>query len=271
MNNNLLQALIAAGLRPSAASRLAAAIQDVATPGPATVNSRFARPAGSGFQVVSGSPESFALFASAAGTYLDLDGPQSLFGPGGGALGVSGVSVFDGDIYCSSGGAFASLLVSGSVRVAGGVLATDIAASSTLGCGTAARFSGLSANITVPLAIEGDTSVAGAATFNNDVTLNQQLSINGNVTWGGQARVPANVPVLTAVAADGDSVLLFPGQVAVLNDFGRGRQRKLKYEIVAVTKQITDLIEFDEETCTIVAKQDAPEVLVSGTIKITAT
>lgn len=274
MNNNLLQALIAAGLRPAAAGRVASAIQDVATRGTAntaTTNSRFSRPAGSGFQVVAGSPESFALFASAIGTTLNLDGTQTLFGPGGGALGVSGVSVFDGDIYCSSTGAFGSLAVEGGVQVGGSLAARDVAAGVTLSCGSAAQFSGESATITVPLSLDGDLSVAGQAAFNDDVTLNQQLSINGNVVWGQQARVPANVPVITAIGADGNAVLLTPGQVAVLNDFGRGRQQKLTYEIVPITKQITDLIEFDEETCTIVAKLDAPEVLVGGTIKITAT
>lgn len=271
MNNNLLQALIGAGIRPSAASRLARAIQDAASQGTAAVpaqNSLFTRGAGVGYQPVSGDQATFALFASAPGTHLSLGGDPALFGPGGGALGVNGVSVFDGDIYCSSGGAFASLTVSESVAVAGGVTATQISATTALTCGEALQVDQESVEITVPVTATDDLTVNGAAIFNNDVTLNQQVNIVGNVVWANRLRVPAQVQVLSSILGNNDTLTVTPAQVDVMNLRG-GQAKNFKYELVPVTKAITDLVEFDPELCAIVAKPNAPEVLVGGTIKIT--
>jgi hypothetical protein len=276
VSNDLLPALIAAGLRPADATRIDAAVRSLAAQGnssPGQSNSVFSRPAGVGFQPVSGSRDTFALYASASGTYTREAGNQTTFGPGGGALGVDGVSVFGGDVYCSSLGSFESMAVRSDLAVAGACVARDITAGRTMQCGGSLAVTPQLVRASVPLTVDSSVSVAGGVRLDGDTTLNGRLAINGRVVWGGLARVPFDgLQVLTAAVANGgDTLSMTPTTVSVLNNFGQGRARDFKYELVPVVAPITDLIEFDPDTCTIVLKAGAPGVLVGGTIKITPT
>lgn len=287
MKNDLLQALISSGMKPAAASRVAAAISRVASQGAASQQQRsasFSRPKGVGFQPVSGDKDTFALYASAAGTYYTVGNDNTLFGPGGGALGVDGVSVFNGDIYCADSGSFGGMAVRGNLAVGGSAVATTITAGAGLACGSAMTVSALEASFSVPVRASATLAVSGDATLDGDATLNGPLAINGPVVWGGLNRVPFDgLTVLTAAVANGgDTLSLTPTTVSVLNNFGQGKARDVKHEFIGEAYALTDLIEFDAEACEIVLKAtdpngnpwgtedgNPPKVLVGGQVKIT--
>lgn len=290
--NNLMQALLGAGISPGAASRLASAITDAAAAAAARNNTRgtqFSLPSGVGFYPVAGSKSNFALHVSAPNTYTDSIPDGVVFGPGGGALGVSGVSVFDGEVYCEDAGSFGGLESRGDMAVAGHAAITTAEIGRQLECAGSLSVSQQSVQCTAPLKALSGASVSGDCALNGAVAVNAPISLNGPVNWPGhlglpQARVPFDgLTVYSAAGIDGtDTVLLTPTVVAVLNNFGQGQARKFKYAFEGKSYAITDLIEFDPEDCKIVLKPldpegkawdtkdaTAPNVLVSGAVKIT--
>jgi hypothetical protein len=268
MSAALLQALIAAGFRPADAGRVTLAVEGMVGKGPATtaaINSQFSRPPGVGYQPVSGKKDTFALYASAPQTNLRDAASGTTFGPGGGALGVNGVSVFDGDIYCSSTAAVENLIVRGDADVADGLEARNMVASRTLAVGTAMGVSQEAVTVTVPLVAASTLSVAGSSTLNVQTTLTGRIDIQGQVFWQG-AQNPAVVNLLTAAVPNNDNtVTLFPNAVTVLSNHGQGAPTKLKYEFLPTTKSITYVtkVVFDHETCSITTTTETIDVVTA--------
>lgn len=285
--NNLMQALLGAGIKPGAASRLASAITDAAASAAARSNTRgtqFSLPQGVGFYPVAGSKNNFALHVSAPDTHTDSVQGGAVFGPGGGALGVSGVSVFDGEIYCEDAGSFGDLESRGDLSVTGHAKATTAEIGRRMECAGSLSVSPQSVQCTAPLQARSSASVAGECTLNGAVAVNAPITLNGQVTWGNVNRVPFDgLTAYTAVDVLGDdTITMIPTVVAVLNNFGQGAARKFKHTLDATSYALTDLIEFDPENCNISLKPldpagkawqtpdgKAPNVLVGGTIKIT--
>jgi hypothetical protein len=284
--NNLMQALLGAGISPGAASRLAPAITDVAAAAAARNNTRgtqFSLPAGVGFYPVAGGKDNFALHVSAPNTYTDSVPGGVVFGPGGGALGVSGVSVFDGDMYCEDAGSFGNLESRGDMAVAGHAKITTTEIGGRMECAGSLSVSPEAVQCTAPLRALSSVSVSDACTLNGPVTTNAQITLKGPVIWDRVNRVPFNMTVYSAVGVLGtDTITMTPTVVAVLNNFGQGAARNFKHTLDTKSYALTDLIEFDAENCKIVLKPldpdgkawdtkdaKAPNVLVSGTIKIT--
>lgn len=290
--NNLMQAILGAGIKPGAASRLASAIADVASSAGAKQNTRgtqFSLPKGVGFHPVTGGKDNFALHVSAPDTYTDADQGKAVFGPGGGALGVDGVSIFNGDLYCEDAGTFGNLQSRGDLAVYGHMASKTAEVGREFECAGSLSVSPGSVECHSPLLAGSSVAVSGECTLNGAVAVNAQISLNGPVRWPGNLGVPlARVPfdgltVYSAAGLDGtDTVLLTPTVVAVLNNFGRGQTRKFKYAFEGKSYALTDLIEFDPEDCKIVLKPldpdgkawdtkdaTAPNVLVGGAVKIT--
>lgn len=285
--NNLMQALLGAGVKPGAASRLASAIADVAASAGAKSSTRgtqFSLPNGVGFHPVSGSKDNFALHVSAPGTYADSGRDTAVFGPGGGALGVEGVSVFNGDVYCADAGSFGGLESRSDLTVAGHADAATVEIGRQLECAGALSVSQRAVECKAPLEALSAASVDGQCTLNGDVAVNAPISLNGPVTWGGVVRAPFNgLLAYSSVGVLGaDTITMTPTVVAVLNNFGQGNARNFKHTFEGQTYALADLIGFDPEACAIVPKplapdgkawqtQDgkAPGVLVGGAIKIT--
>lgn len=285
--NNLMQALLGAGISPGAASRLASAITDAAASAAARNNTRgtqFSLPAGVGFYPVAGGKDNFALHVSAPNTYTDSVPGGVVFGPGGGALGVSGVSVFDGDMYCEDAGSFGNLESRGDMAVAGHAKITTAEIGRGMECAGSLSVSPETVQCTAPLKAHSSVSVSDACTLNGPVAVNAQITLGGPVVWGGVNRVPFNG--LTAYSAVGvlgtDTITMIPTVVAVLNNFGQGAARNFKHTLDTKSYALTDLIEFDADNCKIVLKPldpdgkawdtkdaKAPNVMVSGTVKIT--
>lgn len=285
--NNLMQAILGAGIKPGQASRLASAISDVAAAAGTKNNTRgtqFSLPKGVGFYPVTGGKDNFALHVSAPDTHADSVQGGTVFGPGGGALGVSGVSVFDGDMYCEDTGSFGNLESRADLSVTGHARATTAEIGRRMECAGSLSVSPQSVQCTTPLQALSSASVAGECTLNGAVAVNAPITLNGQVTWGNVNRVPFDgLTAYTAVDVLGDdTITMIPTVVAVLNNFGQGAARKFKHTLDTKSYAITDLIEFDPETCGIVLKPldpdgkawetpdaKAPNVLVGGTIKIT--
>jgi hypothetical protein len=284
--NNLMQALLGAGISPGAASRLAPAIADAAAAAAARNNTRgtqFSLPAGVGFYPVAGGKDNFALHVSAPNTYTDSVPGGVVFGPGGGALGVSGVSVFDGDMYCEDAGSFGNLESRGDMAVAGHAKITTTEIGGRMECAGSLSVSPEAVQCTAPLRALSSVSVSDACTLNGPVTTNAQITLKGPVIWDRVNRVPFNMTVYSAVGVLGtDTITMTPTVVAVLNNFGQGAARNFKHTLDTKSYALTDLIEFDAENCKIVLKPldpdgkawdtkdaKAPNVLVSGTVKIT--
>lgn len=284
---NLLQALLGAGIKPGAAARLASAITDVAGSVGTKTNTRgtqFTLPKGVGFYPVSGSKDNFALHVSAPDTYADAGDGRTVFGPGGGALGVDGVSVFNGDLYCEDAGSFGNLQSRGDMAVAGHMAAGTAQIAKAMTCAGVLSVDRNAVQCTAPLDALAGASVSGQCSLNGNVDVNAQITLNGPVMWGGVNRVPFDgLLVYSAAGLDGtDTVVMEPTVVAVLNNFGQGQSRKFTYAFEGQSYALTDLIEFDPENCEIVPKPldpdgnawqtpdaKAPAVLVSGGVKIT--
>lgn len=284
--NNLMQALLGAGISPGAASRLASAITDAAAAAGARSNTRgtqFSLPAGVGFYPVAGGKDNFALHVSAPNTYTDSVPGGVVFGPGGGALGVSGVSVFDGDMYCEDAGSFGNLESRGDMAVAGHAKITTTEIGRRMECAGSLSVSPGAVQCTAPLQALSSVSVSDACTLNGPVTTNAQITLKGPVVWDRVNRVPFDMTVYSAVGVLGtDTITMTPTVVAVLNNFGQGAARNFKHTLDTKSYALTDLIEFDAENCKIVLKPldpdgkawdtkdaKAPNVMVSGTVKIT--
>lgn len=285
--NNLVQAILGAGIKPGAASRLASAISDVASSAGAKNNTRgtqFSLPKGVGFYPVTGGKDNFALHVSAPGTYTEANQGKTLFGPGGGALGVDGVSVFNGDIYCEEAGSFGDLQSRGDLEVYSHMATKTAEVGRQLECAGSLSVSTSAVECHTPLRAGSSVAVSGECSLNGAVAVNAPISLNGQVIWGGVNRAPFDgLLVYSAAGLDGtDTVLLRPSVVSVLNHFGQGRDHKLKYELDGKKYAITDIIKFDPETCSIVLQdldpdgkawetKDAkpPPLLLDAKIKIT--
>lgn len=269
MNPDLIPALMAAGMSAAVAQRVANAITTPVKASQST-NAQFVRQPGTGYQEVAGDKNAFAVYASAANTELSDGANGYVFGPGGGALGVSGVSVFDGDVYCAGTTAVGDLAVDGDASVSGTLASQYIAAGLGLACEGAVEASREGVFLTAPVHVQEDLDVRGQSLLNGPITLNGQLDINGNVLWGNNFRSPLAVNVLTAVNLAGGDVVFTPSTVAVLNDFGQPGGLQLHWAFTPTTKSLLDLIEFDAENCKLALKDGAVNVVTAGEITITA-
>jgi hypothetical protein len=266
----LMQSLIAAGIQTDHAVRVAKAVAAMVGAGPAGTEAQttqFSRPLGAGYQLTPGTPAAFSLYTSAPNTHLKDVASGTAFGPGGGALGVRGVSVFDGEIYCSETVACQDLAVRGDAAIRGGVTSVDLAASGSLGVAGAMAVSSEAAVVTVPLSVESRLSVSGGATLHTQTTLTGKIDIQGAVFWRGPQQ-PAVVSLMSVAlldANDESTIAIAPRTVTVLSDHGQGRPTTFKYEFIPTTKTITYVTEavFDAETCEITTKTETIDVVTA--------
>lgn len=268
MNPDLIPALVAAGISAAAAQRIATAINTPVRSSQAP-NSQFVRQVGTGYQDVTGDKNAFAVYASAANTELVAKNDGYVFGPGGGALGVFGVSVFGGDIYCSGSVVVGGLVADGDADVSGTLTSQYITAGVGLECYGAMSATRDGVVFSAPVSVQDNLDVRGQALMTGPVTLNGQVELNGNVWWGNNFRAPLAIDVLTAANLVGGDVVFTPTTVAVLNNFGNPGGLQLNWAFTPTTKSLLDLIEFDAENCKLALKPGAVNVVTGGEITIT--
>lgn len=212
---SLYQAIVAAGVRPSEAARLARAIADAVAEGQ---SSQFAavRPS-SGFSTPGGSND-FALHASAPGSRYNPNNGQ--VAPGPAALGVDGVAVFGGDVVTLGKQYTRGIHTKGDMQ-ATGKLSVPAVRTAFVSVLNAATFSSQAATISTPIVAQGGLACDGSASFGNNVEFNGRVSVRGDVDWNGP-RVPGDVSVVRALHWDaaGNALYIHRGPIGVLNDYG---------------------------------------------------
>ena len=219
MNGGILQALIAAGIRPADAGRLATAIDAAYSPGPAT--SSFTKRAGVGLQTDS-TPDRFALYASAPGTEVFGDDPQgqTLFGPGGGALGVTGASLMDGDLSVSGQSRAGSVSSATDIRVGGGISASTASFADSMQVGGRVSVSDRGFISTAPVVAQSTLVSSTNAQLSGDTVFFGGVSLPSQPSVGGVEVAPTTVQLLGAVAAAGNQLFVLPVEVDVLASHG---------------------------------------------------
>lgn len=215
MNREVLQALLAAGIRTDVASRLASAIDQAYRPSAA--NSQFSADASPAIFPDGSDADRFALHASGPAS-LVRGGPT--FGRGKAALGVSGLAVINGEVYCTGGIRAQALTASNGITAGGVISAENATVSEGFIVQNALNVSPVGVIASAPVVCQGVLVSQRLAQFNGPAVVNGPLSILGPVNWKGQ-RNPAQVGVISFVNANGTSVLnVVRREVAVLNDYG---------------------------------------------------
>lgn len=213
MINDLLQALISAGIAPVQAQRLAESIRKAARDEQKSYFTAAARP---GSHAAPGSQEAFALYASAPATY---DPESKTFGAGAAAFGVSGLALLDGQLAVRGDSYVGSLYADGSVT-ASGVGAKKVTCEE-VGVRRAADIKPSGVVIHSPLTAESTFVSRQGGHFAGFNTFDGPVVISDRVFWNGGERKPAaiDIPYKFATAAP-NIVSVQRRRVAVLNDYG---------------------------------------------------
>lgn len=233
MNPSVLQALIASGMLPADASRLATSM-DAAyrKSGPPPISPSAA---------INAEPSinSAQLFASGP---AGLIGNGPYYGKGNAALGVDGLAYVDGEIY-SSGTLHASEARLRGPIASSGYISGRAGLFTSLGIPGAADIDSRRAAFGAPLVAANGLVSSKGGQFAGDNTFLGPVTISGRMFWGGERR-PANVQVLTFASAGNNQVFLRRSNVAVLNDYGDAAPGVLTYSlpVLPVAKTfLTDL------------------------------
>lgn len=237
MNSGILQALIAAGIRPAEAGRLATAIAEAYSPGPAT--SSFTKSPGAGLQSDS-TPDRFALYASAPGTEVFDDDPQgrTLFGPGGGALGVKGASLMDGDLSVYGQARAGGVSSDTDIRAAGGISASTASFRDSLEVSNSVSISDRGLISTAPV-VSQSTLVSGTSSqFGGDTVFTGDVSFPSHSFVGGVEVAPATVQVLGVMTAADGKLLMLPVEMDVLSSHGTGVPSTFEFVVSGLSASV---------------------------------
>ena len=217
--NELVQALIGAGIAPFSAQRIANAMT---APEP----TRVFRATGStpAFELP-GSDGSYALYASAPDCEYRVRNKS--FGPGQAAFGCDGLAVFSGEVVVAEAAWTTGIVDSRGIRTSGSVTASS-AQLAELRVSLAADITKTRAELSVPLTAKRGLQAEGGARLYGDILLAGPLKIDGPVHWGGERR-PSPMKVLSSLSFDDVTKKLYikTSDVAVLNDYGISRVDEL--------------------------------------------
>lgn len=230
MNSEVLQALIAAGVRPADAGRLATAIDSAYKSGPAT--SSFTKDAGVGLQA-SQTPDRFALYASASGTSLAGEDSQgrTLYGPGGAALGVTGASLLDGDLAVTGNAQVGHLRSETNLQVAGEIASSTASFRDTLQVSDRVSVSDRGLVSSAPVVSQSTLVSNTNSQLSGDTVFLGAVSLPSQQNVGGVEVAPTTVQVLGAVAGGGNTVFFMPVEIDVLSSHGTGVPSAFAFEV----------------------------------------
>lgn len=237
MNSEVLQALISAGIRPADAGRLATAIDSAYSSGQQT--SSFSRPEGVGLQADS-TPDRFALYASAPGTSLAGEDSQgrTLYGPGGGALGVKGATVLDGDLYSSGAAQVNSLSSQTNINAVGGITSSTASFTDSLQVSDRVSLSDSGVISSVPVVSQSTLVSNTNSQFYGDTVFQGGVSLTDQHLIGGVEVSPTSVQVLGAIAAKDNKLFVLPLELGVSASHGTGVPSTLEFTIGAGAAQV---------------------------------